>query len=138
VLQIEKWVVRMVYLRIKSDSCGCSDGNLGLFGKAAADDMKKRPHSGNGCTQCALTGHAALSSDYRIGQCVRGVADPELYEYTNRNCRVKNGTGVGGPDERARVHGHQLAVKLDEGGGQWVLVEAFDEDGDGDEVWLAR
>ena len=90
------------------------------------------------CMQCAMTGHAALSSDYRIGQCVRGVADPELYEYTNRNCRVKNGTGVGGPDERARVHGHQLAAKLDEGGGQWVLVEAFDEDGDGDEVWLAR
>ena len=51
---------------------------------------------------------------------------------------MKNGTGVGGPDERARVHGHQLAAKLDERGGQWVLVEAFDEDGDGDEVWLAR
>ena len=27
-----------------------SDGNLGLFGNAAADDMKKRPYSGNGCS----------------------------------------------------------------------------------------
>jgi hypothetical protein len=36
------------------------------------------------------------------------------------------------------THGHQLAAKLAEGGGQWVLVEAFDEDGDGDEMWLTR
>ena len=27
-----------------------SDGSLGLFGNAAADDMKKRPYSGNGCS----------------------------------------------------------------------------------------
>jgi hypothetical protein len=48
---------------------------------------------------------AIAAGVYRIGQCVRSVAGPGLYEYTNRSCCVKkNGTGVGGPDERVRVH----------------------------------
>jgi hypothetical protein len=82
--------------------------------------------------------------------CARGSSDPDLYEYVNKNCRVRNGAGAGGPDARARQRGHELAVVLDTRGGrggkegaggdvgQYLLFEAYDEDEDGDEVWLAR
>ena len=82
--------------------------------------------------------HIGLSSEYVTEGCGRGASNPHLYEYANKNCRVKQGAGVGGPDELARRHGHETAAELAVAGGQWVLVEAFDEDEFGDEVWLGR
>ena len=90
------------------------------------------------CMQAAMSGHAGLSSEYVTEGCGRGASNPHLYEYANKNCRVKQGAGVGGPDELARRHGHETAAELAVAGGQWVLVEAFDEDEFGDEVWLGR
>ena len=90
------------------------------------------------CLHCAMSGPEALSSDYVTPDCERGVCDRALYEYTNRTCRVRSGPGADAPNKRARKHGHDLAAKLSPGGGEWVLVEAYDEDADGDEVWLGR
>ena len=90
------------------------------------------------CMQAAMSGHSGLSSEYVTEGCARGASNPHLYEYANQNCRVKQGAGVGGPDELARRHGHETAAELAVAGGQWVLVEAFDEDEFGDEVWLGR
>lgn len=88
--------------------------------------------------QAAMSGHSGLSSQYVTAGCARGAFNPALYEYTNKNCRVKQGAGVGAPDELARRHGHKTAAELNTAGGEWVLVEAFDEDEFGDEVWLGR
>jgi len=102
------------------------------------------------CTQCALVGPVGTTEDYKVVGCARGVDDSVLYEYSNKNCRIKRGVGVGGPDEVARKHGHQVAAALDTRGGrngrggpngdvgQLVLVEAFDDNGSGDVVWLGR
>ena len=48
------------------------------------------------------------------------------------------GAGVGELDERASARGHELAPQLDENGDEFILVEAFDEDKDGDVMWLAK
>ena len=45
--------------------------------------------------------HIGLSSEYVTEGCGRGASNPHLYEYANKNCRVKQGAGVGGP-RRAR------------------------------------
>jgi hypothetical protein len=83
-----------------------------------------------------------------IEGCARGVADEGLYEYANKNCRAKQGAGAGDPDARAREHEHGIAAALDARGGrgglaggvigQYLLFGAYDEDKDGDEIWLAR
>ena len=95
------------------------------------------------CLQCALVGPVRTTEDFRVAGCARGVDDSALYEYSNKNCRVKTGTGVGGPDERARKHGHEVAAALAARDGctdvgQLVLVEAFDDNGSGEVVWLGR
>lgn len=90
------------------------------------------------CLRCAMAGPDALTTSYEVEGCARGVADKALYEYTNSNCRIKDGPGVGVADKRARDRGHELATHLEPGGGQWVLVEAYDEDEDGDVLWLAK
>ena len=56
---------------------------------------------------------------------------------------MKTGTWVGGPDERARKHGHGVAAALATRGGrtdvgQLVLMEPFDDSWGGDVVWLGR
>ena len=45
---------------------------------------------------------------------------------------------MGRANDRARLRGHELAAGLDVDGGQFVLVEAYDEDDDGDVMWLGR
>ena len=40
--------------------------------------------------------------------------------------------------ELASARGHELAPQLDENGDEFILVEAFDEDKDGDVMWLAK
>jgi len=70
------------------------------------------------CLQVAMLGHSALTSNYVIKGCARGVADAGLYEYANKNCRAKKGAGAGDPDARAREHGHGLAAELDARGGR--------------------
>lgn len=90
------------------------------------------------CLHCVMTGPEALSLNYETPGCARGDCDSALYEYANRTCRVRSGPGSDAPNELARKRGHDLAAKLSPGGGDWVLVEAYDEDADGDEVWLGR
>jgi hypothetical protein len=85
------------------------------------------------CLQVAMIGHSALTSNYVIKGCARGAADAGLYEYANKNCRAKKGAGAGDPDARAREHGHAGGVT-----GQYLLFGAYDEDKDGDVIWLAR
>ena len=91
------------------------------------------------CLQSAIRGPAlGLSSSYQVKDCTHALKDPGLYEYHNRSCRVADGAGVGDPDERARSRGKELAAQLNPNGGEWVLVEAFDEDEDGDVMWLGK
>ena len=63
------------------------------------------------CLQAAMIGHAALTSNYVIEGCARGVAYEGLYEYANKNCRAKQVAGAGDPDALAREHG-QLKLKM--------------------------
>jgi hypothetical protein len=78
----------------------------------------------------------------------RGVAGEGLYGYANKNCRARQGAGAGDPDARAREHWHGFAAALGarfgRGGlaggvsGQYLLFEAYNEDKNGDVIWLAR
>ena len=61
------------------------------------------------------------------------VRDP-LYRWRNASCRAKTGPGASSPDKRARKQGRKLAVGAKPG--QWVLVEAFNDDVD--EMWLGK
>ena len=77
----------------------------------------------------------------KVAGCARREDDSALCEYTNKNCRVKTGTWVGGPDGRARKHGHGVAAALATrdgrtNAGQLVLMGAFDGNGSGNVVWL--
>ena len=86
----------------------------------------------------AMFGPGALASTFKIDGCKRGASDKDLYEYENSSCRVLDGSSVGDANDRARLRGHKLAAGLDVDGGQFVLVEAYDEDDDGDVMWLGR
>jgi hypothetical protein len=57
-----------------------------------------------------------------------------LYKWRNASCRAKTGAEACCPDQRARSHGHELAAALKPG--QWVLIEAFNDEVD--ELWLAK
>ena len=61
-----------------------------------------------------------------------------MYEHANHSCAVANGAGAGELDKQASARGDDLASQLDENGGEFILVEAFDEDKDGDVMWLAK
>ncbi len=73
-----------------------------------------------------------LTSEYEVRGCSK--CDNGLYSWHNASCRAKSGAGASSPDQRARAHGHELAAAAQPG--QWVLIEAFNDDVD--EMWLAR
>jgi hypothetical protein len=74
------------------------------------------------------------NTGYKVVGCTR--ADSDFYEWSNKSCRAKEGAEVGSPDLRARTHGHALAPGLAPAGGEWVLVEAYNDKDD--ELWLGR
>ena len=106
--------------------------------KAGAVAMRRHSCWCEACLRTAMFGPSALASTFEIDGCKRGASDKGLYEYENRSCRVLDGSSVGDANDRARLRGHKLAAGLDVDGGQFVLVEAYDEDDDGDVMWLGR
>ena len=71
-------------------------------------------------------------SEYEVRGCTK--CDNGLYSWHNASCRAKSGAEASSPDQRARAHGHELAAAAQPG--QWVLIEAFNDDVD--EMWLAK
>ena len=72
---------------------------------------------------------------FEVNGCSKTGGQPVFYSWRNASCRAKEGAEVGSPDKRAREHGHELAAAGLEPG-QWVLVEAYDDDVD--ELWLGK
>jgi hypothetical protein len=83
-----------------------------------------------------------MVSEPGLGTCftskyeVRGrtKCDNGLYSWHNATCRAKSGAEASSPDQRARAYGHELAAAAQPG--QWVLIEAFNDDSD--EMWFAN
>ena len=100
-------------------------------------EVLMRPHSCwcRVCFEVAMAGPGAgtrLTSQYEVRGCVKEAN--ALYQWRNASCRAKTGAEACCPDQRARAHGHELAAVLKPG--QWVLIEAFNDEVD--ELWLAK
>ena len=73
-----------------------------------------------------------FTSKYEVRGCTK--CDNGLYSWHNATCRAKSGAEASSPDQRARAYGHELAAAAQPG--QWVLIEAFNDDSD--EMWFAK
>ena len=105
-----------------------------FFRRAGEVLVRKAPCWCQSCTKTSLAGPVALhGEDYSVIKCHRRINDT-YYEYKSRCCKVLDGPGTGEPHKRAIAHGHELAPKAN--AGDWILVEAWDDDEQ--EVWLAK
>jgi hypothetical protein len=87
------------------------------------------------CFDVAVAGPGVgtrLNSQYEVYECAYE-ADP-LYRWRNASFRAKTGPGASSPDQRAREQGRTLTVRARPG--QWVLVEAFNDEVD--KMWLRK